>query len=393
MRKKLALATILLGTSFSSFGITFEYPYLYKDPRVLGMGNAYVAVGGTSSAVFYNPAGLARIDKKAGWEVDLLNVSVAYGKNSISFFNDLMDATDAQDGDYIKPPDGDDGDDQAYAVNQVIDKYQGENLHLEINNYSSIAKKGEKIGFTIGFLGSVINNTIPHQGFGIEGVIEEHLKITGGAILGLSYDLFNGNLNVGASIKGMYRKVVDHYYTTREIVEEDDLGDYTLNVLAKDGTAISGDIGIIYNFENFKYLSPIAWLNPSVGVSILNIGDLDFGDAGKIPMTVNTGLALRPNIPWFKWTLAFDFVDITKNFEEDDDLGKRIRAGLEVKFWDNKWTTFALRGGVYQSYPTFGAELRLALLRFNFTTYSEEVGAYAGQKEDRRYLINVALGW
>ncbi len=384
--KKILLSALLISSS--SFAVTFEYPYLYKDPRAMGMGGAYVAVGGTSSSVFYNPAGIAKINKKAGWEINLLKINLAWGKNSVDFMNDLQDALDAKDGDYVQPPDGKDDDDQLKAVNEVIKKYQGENLHVSANNYTSISKKWDKVGFTLGVLVSMKSDSITHQGFGIEGVIEEHANITYGPVLGFSYDALDGNLNIGLSGKYLYRKTIDHYFTSRELVEhENDLSDYILNEVAKDGTAFGGDLGVIYNIDK------ISWLPISIGASILNIGDLDFGDAGKVPMTVNAGIALKPKIPIFDWTFALDYVDITQNIKEDDDKGKRIRAGVEVGLLDRWWGGLKVRGGVYQGYLTAGAELRVFLLTAMFTTYEEEVGAYAGQKGDRRYMLTFALGW
>jgi len=53
----------------------------------------------------------------------------------------------------------------------------------------------------------------------------------------------------------------------------------------------------------------------------------------------------------------------------------------------------ALRTGLYQGYYTAGADLRLTIVKLMFTTYAEEVGAYAGQDEDRRYLLSVGFGW
>lgn len=380
--RKLILSALLASTT--SFAVTFEYPYLYKDPRAMGMGGAYVAVGGTSSSVFYNPAGLSKIKKEAGFEVNLLKLTVGAGKNSSNFVNDMMDALDTGD----LNGDGDESDDQIRAVNEVVKKYQGENLHINFNNYSSISKKFSKVGFTLGVLVNMKSDTITHQGFGVEGVIEEHGSLTAGPVLGLSYDALDGALNIGISGKYLIKSSVDHFFTTREVVEnENNLDTYITETVAKDGSAFGGDIGIIYN------LNAIPWLPISIGVSALNIGDLDFGDAGKVPMTFNAGIALKPKIPIFDWTFAIDYVDITNNYEEDSDKGKRIRAGAEISVLDRSWGGLKIRGGMYQGYWTAGAELRVLLFTVMITSYEEEVGAYAGQKGDRRYLLTLGLGW
>ncbi len=386
--KKLILSIGLI--SFPALAVTYEYPYIYKDPRAMGMGGAYTAVGGSASSVFYNPAGLSFIKREAGVEVDIIKASIGVSKNTLDFINDLSDALDAKDGDYL-PPDGDDSDDQLYAVNEVLKNYQGKNLHLDITDFSSISKKGEKIGFALGFLISLKSDNRTHQGFGSDGVLETDSNVTYGGVLGFSYDLnIGGNkLSAGISAKYMHRESLRHNFTSRELVEhQDDLDNYIKDQLKRSETGVGFDTGIIYSFSQDSFL------RPSVGLSLLNIGDLDFGEAGKIPMTTNLGLALRPKIPVFnEWIFAADYIDIFNNYEEDSDIGKRIRLGAEVKLWDTAFSTFALRVGSYQGYATAGIDLRLALLTLNFTTYAEEVGAYSGQDEDRRYLLGLYLGW
>ncbi len=380
--KKILISSLIIATT--SFAENFEYPYLYKDPKAMGMGGAYTAVGGTSSAIFYNPAGISKINKDAGFEINLLKLSVGFGKNSIKFVKDLQNAFDTGD----LNNNGKTSDDQLRAVNKVIKKYQGENLHIEVNDYSSISRKWSKIGFTIGFLLNANSNSITHQGFGTEGVLEEHMNIIYGPTLGLSYDALDGKLNLGVSGKFLHKKSVNHYFTPREIVEhENNMDNYITKTLAKDGSAFGADLGVIYNIDKFP-LVPI-----SVGASLLNIGDLNFGKAGKIPMTANIGVALKPQLPIFDWTIALDYVDLTNNYKQDKDKLKRVRAGAEIGLLDRWWGGLKVRGGIYQGYLTAGAELRLLLLTAMFTTYEEEVGAYAGQKGDRRYLLTLSIGW
>ena len=119
MKKLLALS--VLGVCSLSFGITFEYPYIYKDPRIMGMGGAYVAVGGTTASLFYNPAGIGRIKKEVGFEVDLIGADASISKDGYNFIKDFRNALDTGDLD----GDGKKSDDQLKAVNDVIKKYRG----------------------------------------------------------------------------------------------------------------------------------------------------------------------------------------------------------------------------------------------------------------------------
>jgi hypothetical protein len=126
----------------------------------------------------------------------------------------------------------------------------------------------------------------------------------------------------------------------------------------------------------------------------LNIGDLDFKEAGLIPMSINAGIAVNPRITWFRnLIIAADYVDITENFTEDTDIAKRIRYGAELQLFDKLPVEMALRAGMYQGSATFGADLRLLIFTVSYTMYSEEVGAYAGQDSDKRQMLTLNVGW
>jgi len=102
---------------------------------------------------------------------------------------------------------------------------------------------------------------------------------------------------------------------------------------------------------------------------------------------------------WVSVTAAVDWVDVTNNVKpvnlvtgeevDDDDFYKRVYFGAEAKLWKR----FALRGGFYQGYPSYGASLDLWALKLDYASYAEELGAYAGQTSDRRHVVQVTLGW
>ncbi len=390
MKKKIALASLsTLVFATLSFGEIYEYPYLYKDPRVLGMGGANIAVGGSSTAVFYNPAGLSNLNPAAGFEVDLLGLNISTNQNSIDFISDLKDAFDTGDLDH----DGDDGDDQLKAVNEVLKKYRGKNLHFDMSDYSAIGRKFSKLSFSIGFLVGISMNGKTHQGFSSDGTLELDYNSTAGLIVGLSYDFLDGDLSVGVDGKYFYRNALYHNFSSRELVDhQDDLDNYITDELAKDGTAASFDFGVIYRLEHLS-LPLVSTLKPSVGFSLQNIGDLDFKDAGKIPMTANVGLAINPKLPFINnFLLAVDYIDITEQFNDSSKM-KRIRFGGEAEVYDGKFANLTVRAGLYEGYATAGLDLRLGLFRIALSTYGEEVGAASGQDEDRRYVLSAFLTW
>lgn len=363
---------------------TREYPYLYKSPRAMGMGGAYTAVGGRADTLFYNPAGLSNIPRDKGWDFSLLHVSAEVGKNSEDFFEDFSDAVDTGD----LNGDGSTDDDQQRAVNDVLAEYRGRNLHLRVADFTGMAKSGERYGFGIGGVANGRADAVAHQGFSSDGFLELNADATYGAITGFSFEPVK-NLFFGVTAKFLKREAVVHNFTAREMVEhQDDLDNYITEDLRKTGSAAGFDAGMIWKFAESSL-----W-KPSIGLSVLNIGDLDFKEAGVIPMTVNAGIAVNPPIAWFRsLTLAADYVDILNNFKEDTDMAKRIRYGAELQLFDTLTAEMALRLGMYQNSPTAGADLRLLIFQVSYTMYTEEVGAYAGQDKDKRQLLTLNIGW
>jgi len=361
-----------------------EYPYLYKSPRAMGMGGAYVAMGGRTDALFYNPAGLGNMPVDDGWEVNIIGLSGELGKKVLDFEDDMKDAFDTGD----LNGDGNDGDDQLRAVNDVLREYRGTNMHFRVSDLTSIGRNYESFAFALGVLGSARFDGMTHQGFGADGLLEVNAEALYGGTAGMSYMVSEG-LFLGASVKYFHREALFHTFTARELVDrQNDLEDYITDELRESGNAIGFDAGVFYSFMRDS------WFRPSFGLSVLNVGDLDFGDAGKMPMTVNLGFAVSPEIPVFhSLTVGLDYVDLLGNYDQDDDTGKRLRFGGELVLYDSMFASAALRAGLYQGYPTFGAEARLTVLTISYVTYAEEIGAYAGQNRDRRHLVMLNLGW
>ncbi len=362
-----------------------EYPYLYKSPRAMGMGGAYTAIGGRVDSLFYNPAGLINIPQDKGWEVNILNVTADLGKNVTDFFDDLNDAFDTGD----LNGDGSSDDDQLRATNDVLARYRGKNLHLRLGTlFPALGKSSDRFAFGVAGVSNIRGDFMTHQGFGPEGFLEVNGEITYGAIGGVSIG-FSEKLFAGLSVKQLKRELLVHNFTARELVEhEDDLDDYIMDTLRKSGTATGFDAGVIYR------VNPDSYWRPTVGVSLMNIGDLDFKEAGSIPMTVNAGFSVNPQIRYFRsLLLGIDYVDILNNYTQDDDFPKRLRYGAELQLFDVWPVELALRAGMYEGYPTAGFDVRLLTFTVTGVMYSEEVGAYAGQDRDKRYMLTFNFGW
>lgn len=380
----ISILFLMPASVFAEEPTSREYPYIYKSIRAMGMGGAYTAVGGRADSMFYNPAGLINIPRDKGWEVNLINVSAEYSKNARQFVKDLKDATDATD----TNGDGTANDEQLQAVNNVLANYRGDNLHLRVADFTSIGKSYDQWAFGVGGIGSGRLDAIAHQGFGSEGFLELNADAFYGGVGGVSIGL-TPNLFAGVSVKSLHRETLIHNFTVRELIDnQNNLSDYIQKDLRKSGNGVGADAGLIWKF------SPDSPLKPSVGASIMNLGDMSFGEAGKIPQTVNLGIAINPSFSKFRsLTVGADYIDVLNNFKQDKDMAKRFRIGAELQLFDIWPTELALRAGMYENSPTLGFDFRLLIFTVSYAMYTEEIGAYAGQDKDKRQLLTVNIGW
>ena len=393
IRKKI-VSIALLGATTSSMAILAEHASLYKDPRMMGMGGANIAVGAYSTSVFTNPAGLASIKKDDGFVVDLLGITGSMSPDVINFVDDLSDVETDSD---INPSATDD-------LLNVLKEYSGTPFHIGVDNYTSISKNSDAFAWSIGILAASDFNYMAHPNGGTQGLVTTTSRAYGGLVLGAAkpYETEFGRLDVGLSLKYIVQKSYEGGLSITDLLA-DDVSTVIRDKFEKDGTGIGADLGVTYHPFVDNY-----W-HPAIGMSIMNIGSMSMDDQfGGQPMTVNIGASITPEFPIFdKFVLAIDYVDLMNantireyNIDdnsftdyEEDDFAKRLRVGVGMGLIDNSWLHLTLKTGLYQGAYTAGLDLALALLKVNVATYQENVGTSATPIEDRRYMAQIGIGW
>ncbi len=392
--KKIILSGLM---SVLAFGDVAIEGFLYKDPRVMGMGGANTALGGYSTALFYNPAGLINIKKSHGFEVELLGLSVAGSRNIQNLMNDIKNANNEND-----------------TIN-AVSKYAGEGFNANISNYSSVSYHTQSDNaFSIGLLESADINMLPHPNDGNNGLIETHSRVYAGITLGYATTLNTsaGKFTIGVDGKFITQKSYDVGLGAGEIANNNNnLGDYIKNNYEQTNSGFGVDVGVLYALPVLS-----SW-NPTIGASIMNIGTLDFKDAyGSQPMTVNLGFSMTKELPVFnRIRVAVDYVDILnaqqtlvgdvsdvngqyksyKYIDSSFDIKKHIRGGVALDLIDNSIFMATLSGGWYQGAYTLGADLQLTVLKLQAATYQESLGSTSGEGKitDRRYVVMLGIGW
>jgi len=396
MKKILTLG--LLGATTSLMAMYAEQASLYKDPRVMGMGGANVAVGGYSSSVFSNPAGLSNIRKKDGFIVDLLSIDIAGSGDFKDFVDDIDEASDAED--------------STTATAEVLQKYSGDNFHQSNDLFMSISKNSNAFAWTFGLLAASDINFMAHgNGSANAELLETTSRVYGGVVFGASkpYETEIGELDIGMSFKYITQNSYEGTLGITELTADDDedLGEKFQNRYEKDSSGFGVDLGVIYKPYKDSY-----W-HPAFGVSLLNIGSMNMDDNyGGQPMTLNFGASITPEFKYVdKFVLAVDYVDALNanklrvyNYNENGDtvsytdydtnsMIKHIHLGTSIGLFDSKWFSTTIRGGLYQGSYTAGLDLDLLILKLSVATYEEQVGDDKTDIADRRYMAKIAIGW
>ena len=395
MKKVITLG--LLGATTSLMAMYAEQAYLYKDPRIMGMGGTNIAVGSYSTSVFSNPAGLTNINKEHGFVVDILSLGVSASSEIQNFADDLDTASDAED--------------ETEAMADVLAKYSGEHFHFGIDNYMSISKNSDMFAWSIGLLTASDINIMAHGNGSSNGeLLETTSRAYGGVVVGIAkpYDTEIGRLNIGMSFKYISQQSYEGTLGISELITDDDeeISDKFQDRYEEKSSGYGIDIGAIYKPFNDNF-----W-HPAIAFSILNIGSLEMDDNyGGQPMTVNIGASISPEVSYIsKFVFAVDYVDVlganqlrVYDYNENDDViykdydsssfMKNLRVGTSIGLLDTMLLSTTVNIGLYQSAYTAGVDLDFTIIKLNFATYQEEIGDATTSITDRRYIARIGIGW
>jgi hypothetical protein len=353
MRKILSLTLLIVFAS--SLCLAAEYPYIYKGFRPMGMGGAFVAISNDANALFYNPAGLADIENI---RVSIFGLEIETSKNTTGLIKDALD-TDFGN---------------ATESAQFLRDHMGDRSHLGI----AIVPSYSMPRFAVTLLGAgrmdleVRDRQYPK--------LDVNVVSDAGLGAGYAHPFLDNTLLVGASAKYIHRQSLTQVYTVADL--SDKLSDTIKDDLEK-GNGILVDLGVIYK------LSKVQFANTRVGISANNLIGGGLGDAADATQHVDIGFAQDLDLKVTKATFAIDYVDLFNQFKQDSDIAKRLRLGAECRFLD----IIFVRAGLYQGYLTAGLNLEARVVRLDLLTYAEEVGAYAGQRVDRRYAGRFVFGF
>lgn len=353
----------------------------YQSVRAMGMGNAFTAVADDYATLFYNPAGLARLEEGQ------LNLSLGgYMEAKFpTFFNDVKDAAE-------------NGDDQTKATN--IANVLANNFGNYYNaRFSLLQAVWVRPKWGIALLPVDLNMDMSvHQNGAASLNLIAHQDTT--FAYGRGWDVHwlgpNHQLSMGVTGKAMYRGYFNKALTAADIALD---SNFLSADDAAEGFTIDADYGMLWTPK----ISKDSWwraAQPTVGFVIRNIADYGFKtnfhligkdttEAEKLGRRVDVGAKFDlPEFWVFRPRVAADLRDMT---HDNWTFGKGLHLGAEF-FWKVKsWWQGGWRVGLNQGYFTAGFTGTLGIFTLDLVTYADEVGTSDRPKAVRNYGFRASL--
>jgi len=263
------------------------------------------------------------------------------------------------------------------AINtRLINDRIGEHHHLRVSLFPHLLIPP----FGVGILAQGVGDVDTRNPVFTE--VTTDLRFDLGLVLGGGRN-FDRGLVGGVTAKYIQRRGVIKTYTATDIAADS----FNPKNDLKTRSDFSFDLGVMIALSEWTSFKE-EW-QPMAGIVLQNITDLDFEEVGVYPMQLNLGVAIHPEIGMMPSTIALDFVDITRRIGTDDDFLKRTHLGAEFKFPK----VVSVRLGVNQGYLTGGVTVNFWIVKFDIATFSEELGASFRQRENRRTLAQISVGF
>lgn len=382
------LTFILLSAriSFAAESVGTSIHQHYQSPRALGMGGAFVAVANDYSALFYNPAGLDRIDEND------LNLSLDLAGTPA--VQDLL-----KDIDEAQNTPGSDADKQA-AMAAVLESYYGKAFGVRVGLPQAIwARPGWAIGvipMDLTMELSVHNSVGP----AVQATVYADTTIAygyGDHVRGFDYGKLSWGITGKAVHRGFFSQNVNFIELAADpnIVSEDDLS---------AGYTVDADLGLLWTpsipedglFSLFDYASP------TFGLVVRNVAETGFS-ASELLGKDNTGkpeklyrvidIGSRWEYPTFWIFGGRGVLDVRDINHPRFSLRKGLHVGFEFDWSVASWWRGQYRVGLNQGFWTAGVSAMFTVFNLDLVSYADDIGSFSNPKENRIWMLRANLNF
>jgi hypothetical protein len=366
MQNKVLLILGLLSNASVALASLFNPS---EGVRPTGMGGAFLAISDDSNAIWYNPAGLARL---RGAHANLVDFTL--GADSLDTVSRIQNAV--FNGDYQNLV----RNDREFFRLNIRPTFLTRFLALQpyINNFSFFDVRA-------------LNETDPLVllNSSVQIKFENDIGLIGATALPLG-----PYASIGLSVRAFQRSAVDTKLTATDFItglgmtQSEILSNIFQNVMSRAGMglALGANVGLLLRVPmpaGYPEIRFAAVAEDLGATRFLALGT--YGAPPSLPTKYHFGSAAM-----YRWgshglNLA---LDLRQNFS-DLYLLHQTHLGAEYRY-----RAISLRAGMYQGYWTAGASLEFPPhTRLHFSTYAVETGERMWQDGVRFYLMQLVIGF
>lgn len=358
----------------------------YVSTRAIGMGDVFIAPSNDYSALFYNPAGLARREQGQ------INLSLQAGASPVfvDFYKDL---------DALQKQSFANDAEEFVAYSNFLNQYYGKPMLVRATAAEAIwARPGWALGFV------PLDLTIEYE---VHNQAAPALNLRAFADSTLAYGigrdikgLLPGRFSWGATAKFIHRGYANTQVNSLDLVADST----TLETKdLREGYTVDADLGFLYTpvIATEGIFSVFQLAKPTFGFVARNLADYGFGQSfgvfskekreapEKLYRVFDVGAKFEyPSVWIFSGRGEINVRDMAHpNFT----MRRALHIGFEFDWTVSSWWKGHYRVGLNQGYISGGASAMLGIFNLDFATYSEEVGTYDNPKENRIYIVKTSM--
>lgn len=374
-------ANFFSNDAFSATGDVKDYSIHQHglSVRALGMGDAFVAAVDDYSAIFYNPAALARIEKP---QMNLSLFHAGADTKIPKFIDDIGRVSSSND---------------VAQMTGLLEENYGNHFSARLGLLNAYWARPK---WAVAFL--PVDLTIEMRvaqsvGPQLQLVARQDSTLAYGR--GWNVATGTGKLSLGATAKAIYRGYFNKSINAVELAFDSNL---LRGEDAAEGLTFDADFGVLYtpNLAKRGFFSFLQYMKPTFGLTVRNVVDYGFKtnlrlidknsvEPDYLQRRIDVG-SMYELPDWWIWRARLA-ADIRNIGHENWTFGKGAHLGAEFLWKVKSWFQGGWRIGVNQGYFTAGFNGDFALFRLDLVTYAQEVGTSSTPKATRIYMAKASL--
>ncbi|MCB0414710.1 MAG: hypothetical protein KDD50_10280 [Bdellovibrionales bacterium] len=354
----------------------------YTSIRALGMGNAFAAVADDHSAIFYNPAALAR--RKEGVVTGTLGGGVS--NDYFTLLKDIQDASSQS------------GSNGITQITNLLQENYGKNFYANFKWSGMWAMPGWGMAF---LPINLTSSFTPHY----QGA--PSLNVTAYIDTTAAYswaDNFNwmgkkDKFSFGFTTKMVHRIFFSDTLNALTLSQGGEVFDQSR---AAEGLTFDIDVGTLWTpyISKDSFFSFLEYAKPNFALVVRNLLDIGYvsnlhlidphsNEPTKLNRRIDLGSDWRlPKFWKFDPHFAFDIREILHpnwSFKKGVHLGAELYWTM-YDWWKGSWSI-----GLNQGYPSFGFGARFTLFKLDLAYFGEEAGTADTPIESKRFMLDASL--